>query len=213
MGNAKEQHAVWEAIAQSFDRSRQRTWSHVEQYIARLPPKQRLLDLMCGNGRHSALAVAAGHDTICFDWSRPLVAAAHARHAQGVVGDATRLPFANGSFDACTYVAGWHGIPSPSGRAASLKELRRVLRPGATAQITSWSRDAPRFRDQGIPGEPLDTIIPWRSDGHDAQRTYHLTTLDQLRAQCEEAGFTVTAAEEVAIVHPEPDNLVVTVTA
>lgn len=209
MADATDQHAVWESIAASFDRSRDRTWTHVADYLARLPADARVLDLMCGNGRHTRLARDAGHDAVCFDWARPLVATAHDRYGGGVVGDATRLPFRDASFDACTYVAGWHGIPSAEGRAASLQELHRVLRPGGTTQITSWSRNAPRFRDQGPRDAPFDTIIPWRSDGHDASRTYHLTTLPRLQKACEAAGFTVEEAYEVAIVSKEPDNLVV----
>ncbi len=211
MEKPADQHAVWESIAASFDRSRQRTWQHVEEYLAALNPASRVLDLMCGNGRHAGVARNAGHEVVCFDWARPLVAAAHDRYGGGVVGDATRLPFCDGAFDACTYVAGWHGIPSDAGRMDSLRELRRVLSPGGTAQITSWSRDAPRFQDQGVSDEPVDTIIPWRSDGHDAQRTYHLTTLDHLRKHCVDAGFTVDAAYEVAIVNHAPDNLVLEV--
>lgn len=207
---ASDQRGVWERIADSFDRSRSRTWPHVKTYLAELPAGSRVLDLMCGNGRHTDPAVAR-HRTVAFDWSRGLVGKVHARTGVGVVGDATRLPFQTNAFDACIYVAGWHGIPTEEGRMDSLRELHRVLRPGGTAQITSWSRDAPRFQGEGTPGEPVDTIIPWRSDGHDEQRTYHLTTLEHLVDHCVAAGFTVLEATEVAIVNSHPDNLVVTV--
>lgn len=207
---ATDQRGVWERIADSFDRSRQRTWPHVKTYLAELPAGSRVLDLMCGNGRHTVPA-AARHRAVAFDWSAGLVGKVHGRLGNGVVGDATALPFQDDAFDACIYVAGWHGIPSHDGRMDSLRELRRVLRPGGTAQITSWSRDAPRFKDQGEHGKPLDTIIPWRSDGHDEQRTYHLTTLERLVGHCEAAGFFVADATEVAIVNSHPDNLVVTV--
>lgn len=203
-----DQRRVWERIADSFDASRQRTWDHVVSYLRDLPRGSRVLDLMCGNGRHSAVAQGLGHHVVSLDWSRPLVAKAQERYGTGVVGDATRLPFADDAFDACIYVAGWHGIPTKEGRMASLRELHRVLKPDATAQITNWSRNAPRFREQGTPGAPVDVIIPWRSGGHDEDRTYHLTTLERFQTACRDTGFTVLDATEVAIVSDAPDNLV-----
>lgn len=213
MDSAPDQRAVWESIAASFDRTRDRTWPHVVAYLEGLSNDATVLDLMCGNGRHGRVARELGHNVVSFDWARNLVAFAHQQAGGGVVGDATRLPLANDSFDACTYVAGWHGIPSAPGRRDSLRELHRVLRPGGTAQITVWSRDAPRFKDQGTSGEPMDVVVPWRSDGLDEARTYHLTTLPEFVTQCEHAGFTVLHAEAVAVAAKTPDNLVVEVQA
>jgi tRNA (uracil-5-)-methyltransferase TRM9 len=210
---APDQRAVWERIADSFDCSRRRTWPHVEEYLKGLPAKSQVLDLMCGNGRHTKLAQKFGHDVVSFDWSKPLVQVSHERYGSGVVGDATALPFSNGAFDACIYVAGWHGISTPAGRDESLRELHRVLRPGSTAQITNWSREAPRFASVGVPGESVDVMIPWRSDGHDEDRTYHLTTGSGFTEQCETAGFEVFDAFNVSVVAQPPaiDNHVVLV--
>ncbi|MGB0653179.1 MAG: class I SAM-dependent methyltransferase [Thermoplasmatota archaeon] len=189
---AQDQHRVWETIAESFDATRQRPWSVVTEFLADLPPGQRLLDLMAGNGRHAALAKEAGHDAWWCDWSRPAARLA-AGHLVGpvVVGDATALPFAGASFDACIYIAGLHGIPAPEGRVASLAELRRVLSPGGRALVTVWAREAPRFAEEGPPGEPFDLVVPWRRDGHEEQRTYHLYTEAALRADLEAAGLLV----------------------
>ncbi len=203
-----DQHRAWETIAESFDRSRTRTWPHVDRFLAGLSPG-RVLDLMTGNGRHVPSIQHGGHDAVVLDWARPLVKIAATRHdVDGVAGDATRLPFADSTFDACVYVAGLHGIPTAEGRAQSLAELRRVLRPGGKAQITVWSRDAPRFRDEGTPGEPVDVVIPWRSDGHDVARAYHLYTASTLRRDVEAAGLHVTGEAEASVVS-EADNLVI----
>ena len=53
---ASDQRKVWTAIADSFDRTRQRPWPHVVRFIEGLPPASRVLDLMCGNGRHAKVA-------------------------------------------------------------------------------------------------------------------------------------------------------------
>ncbi len=211
--DAAHQHRVWEEIADSFSASRTRTWPHVAAFLTKdIPNGGRVLDLMAGNGRHTGVGLAAGHDMVALDWSRPLCAGNAVRRPEAsvIAGDATALPFGDEQFDACIYVAGLHGIPTAEGRLESLLELRRVLRRGALAQITVWSRDAPRFRDQGEPGEPVDVVIPWRSGGHDAPRTYHLYSPPALRRAVEAAGFEVVAQDAVAVVSRDgPDNLVI----
>jgi tRNA (uracil-5-)-methyltransferase TRM9 len=203
-----DQHRVWESIAQSFDQSRTRRWPHVEDFLRGLPPG-RCLDLMAGNGRHIPSILDAGHTATWLDWSRPAARIAAKRYpADVVVADATQLPLASASHDAAIYVAGLHSIPTAAGRAASLAELHRVLVPGGSAQVTVWSRNAPRFADQGEPDQPLDVVLPWRSHGHDEPRQYHLYTRAALRRDLEAAGFTVVEEADVAIVSDAPDNLV-----
>jgi SAM-dependent methyltransferase len=203
---ASDQREVWTAIADSFDRTRQRPWPHVVAFLEALPPSSRVLDLMAGNGRHAKAAAAAGHAVVALDWSRPLVARSA---GDRVLADATRLPLRTGAFDACVFVAGLHGLPGAEGRAACLGELHSVLRDGGLAQVTVWSRDAPRFRAvPGPPGEPADVEVPWRADGHDAVRTYHLYTEAALRRDLEAAGFHVDQLAPVALAGDGPDNLV-----
>lgn len=209
----RPQREVWDAIAASFDRTRARPWPHVEGFLAALPKGTRVLDLMAGNGRHSLVAADGGLDPVWLDWSRALATLSSERlpHIPHVVADATRLPFADATFDAAICVAALHGLPDPEHRAASLTELRRVLKPDAPAQLTVWSRDAPRFRD--LPARETDVVVPWKADGFDEARTYHLYRPESLRAALEGAGFRVHRIDEVAIASKEPDNLVALVAA
>lgn len=206
---SRSQHAVWESIAESFDRNRTRTWPHVEAFLRGLPAGSRVLDLMGGNGRHLASIRAAGHASIWADFSRPASRIVARRHPEAavVVADACAVPLAEASCGAAILVAGLHSLPTAQARSACLGELRRVLRPSGQAQVTVWSRDAPRFRDQGKPGEPLDVVIPWRSDGHDAPRHYYLYTPDALRGDLEAAGLQVASIGPASVVAPD-DNLV-----
>jgi SAM-dependent methyltransferase len=204
---SRAQHRVWEQIAASFDARRTRTWPHVDAFLAAVAdaaPHARVLDAMAGNGRHTRVGDRLGLRMVACDWSRPL-----ARLAGGVAADARRLPFRDGAFAAAICVAGLHGIPDRSDRIRCLRELRRTVAPGGRLQLTVWSRDAPRFRAQGTPGEPLDVVIPWRADGHDAARTYHLYTRAALRADCDEAGWQVGPVQALAVAGDEADNLAV----
>jgi len=205
---AFDQRKVWTAIADSFDATRQRPWPHVARFIEGLPPASRVLDLMCGNGRHAKVAAEAAHHVVALDWSLPLVRRAH---GDRVLADAVRLPLRDATFDACVFAAGLHGIPTAEARAACLAEMLRVLVPDGVAQVTVWSRDAPRFAALGTPGQPADVEVPWRAGGHDEPRHYHLYTAPALRADLEGAGFRVASLQAIAVAAAEPDNLVAVV--
>jgi ubiquinone/menaquinone biosynthesis C-methylase UbiE len=94
-----------------------------------------LLDAGCGNGRYShyLLKNAAPDARIAaFDLSLGMLSRARARLKSDRVGfasaDVTRLPFADGTFDAA--VCGWVLEHLPDPRPA-LREFHRVLQPGA----------------------------------------------------------------------------------
>ena len=207
MASDPDQRRVWTAIATAFDRTRQKPWPHVAEFIRSLPPASLVLDLMAGNGRHARVAAEAAHHPVALDWSLPLVRRAH---GDRVLADATRIPLRDGSVDAAVYCAGLHGLPSGDGRAASLRELRRVLRPGGLAQVTVWSREAPRFAALGLPPGPADVAVPWKSGSLQEERHYHLYTAEALRADLEAVGFEVRSVTAVSIAEPN-DNLVAVV--
>jgi len=158
---------------------------------------------MAGNGRHTKAATDSGHDAIACDWSRALC---ERNEGNVVQSDARRLPFCDDSFDAALYIAGLHGIPDEVGRQQSLAEVHRVLRRGGKLLVTVWSRAAARFG--AIPAGEDDIVVPWRRDGHDGPRTYHLYTPASLQSCLEEAGFVVEACIDGAIDGPSPDNVV-----
>jgi SAM-dependent methyltransferase len=107
----------------------------------------RLLDLGCGFGRHAYEALRRGADVVACDLSRAelaqvqglMVAMAAAGEtppgitAGCVVGDATRLPYPDASFDRVIASEVMEHIPDDAG---ALAELHRVLRPGGTLAVT-----------------------------------------------------------------------------
>lgn len=95
---------------------------------------KRILDAGCGNGRHcNYILRRADADAFigAFDLSQRMLKRAHRRlkskRVHYVAADLTRLPYADGFFDAV--VCGWvlEHLPDPR---PGLSELARILRPG-----------------------------------------------------------------------------------
>lgn len=95
---------------------------------ALLPPGGPVLDLACGTGRISRLLRARGETVVGVDASWGMAAATRAAAGAPVVlGDAFRLPFADGRFAA---VVALRLTFHYADLAALLREMARVVRPG-----------------------------------------------------------------------------------
>jgi demethylmenaquinone methyltransferase / 2-methoxy-6-polyprenyl-1,4-benzoquinol methylase len=92
-------------------------------------PGQRILDVATGTGLVARELVARGATVVGLDQSEEMLA--HARKVAGgatfVRGEAERLPFADGDFDALTFT---YLLRYVDDRAATMRELARVVRPG-----------------------------------------------------------------------------------
>ncbi len=94
----------------------------------------RVLDVATGTGDVAfAIQQAGAREVIGLDFSPEMIAAAKAKAAERgtpvvfLIGDAMRLPFPDGSFDACTVSFGLRNMPD---YGAAIAEMTRVLRPG-----------------------------------------------------------------------------------
>jgi SAM-dependent methyltransferase len=96
----------------------------------------RVLELGCGAGTYVRLLAKRGHSVIGLDYSLPslgrAVAADLARAGSYVAGDASRLPFRDGSFKAVTCIG---VLQTLEGHEATLSEIARVLEPGGVAVV------------------------------------------------------------------------------
>lgn len=100
---------------------------------------RRVLDLATGSG-DLALAIRRAcpdAEVIGADFCEPMLRQARAKGLdQLVVADGTRLPFADGVFDAVTVAFGLRNMAS---REAALREMARVLRPGGLVLVMDFS--------------------------------------------------------------------------
>src|SRR5216110_3821012 len=135
---------------------------------------KRILDAACGNGRYSKFLLKhADKDALLtsFDLSPKMLLRAKARlrnpRVTHAVADLTRLPYADGTFDAV--VCGWvlEHLPDP---LPGLRELSRVLAPGGKLLLLCTE----------------DTIT-----GALCSRLWHCRTYNRLKLQkqCQDVGL------------------------
>jgi SAM-dependent methyltransferase len=110
-------------------------------------PGDRVLDLGCGAGRHAFEALRRGAHVVALDTDESelrqvtnmFAAMGEAGEipapgsARTVAGDATAMPFPDGSFDRVIAAEVLEHIPADQ---AAMNEIGRVLRPGGMAAIT-----------------------------------------------------------------------------
>jgi demethylmenaquinone methyltransferase / 2-methoxy-6-polyprenyl-1,4-benzoquinol methylase len=121
-------------------------------------PGQRVLDVATGTGMVAAeLARHAFCAVVGLDQSEDMLGAARHRLARApelagrvtlVTGEAERLPFADGEFDALTFTYLLRYVEDP---AATMRELARVVRPGGRIGMVEF----------GVPREPVLRAL-WR---------------------------------------------------
>jgi demethylmenaquinone methyltransferase/2-methoxy-6-polyprenyl-1,4-benzoquinol methylase len=107
--------------------------------VSRIPPGARVLDVATGTGAVAVELRARGCEVVGVDQSPEMLAVARARGLDVVEGRAESLPFGDASFDALTFTYLLRYVDDP---VATLRELRRIVRPGGT--IASLEFAVPR---------------------------------------------------------------------
>ena len=136
---------MFDAVAKRYDVTndvlslgQDRRWR--KDVLDAVEPKagELVLDLAAGTGTSSLPFTEAGATVIPCDFSVGMLQVGKkARPALPfVAGDGTKLPFADGTFDAVTISFGLRNIVDP---VAGLRELRRVTRPGGRLVVCEFS--------------------------------------------------------------------------
>ncbi|MFW5927710.1 MAG: class I SAM-dependent methyltransferase [Thermoplasmatota archaeon] len=193
---------TFDSIAEHFDKTRNRPWKEVKEFLENTSGKT--IDIGCGNGRHSKVALEKDHDVTCLDASMELLRIARKKlkgRPDLVRSGIKNMPFKKGSFDNSIYIAAIHHLQE--GRVQSLKETRRILKPSGNMIVSSWAREQDRW---DLEEDEQDVIVPWtREDGEIIDRFYHLYRLEELRDDVKKAGFRI-----IEFFHSKGNNYVIT---
>ena len=150
MSGDRHDPAVWDRAAQVYGRQEHLELQAVRHALDLLAPApgDELLDVATGTGlvlRELAERPDAPRRAVGVDGSPGMLARVGALPAGYATqrGDATALSHRDGAFDVAV-AAYLLQVLLPAQRAAALRELRRVVRPGGrVALVTPWSPRAP----------------------------------------------------------------------
>ncbi|MFJ8044566.1 demethylmenaquinone methyltransferase [Kitasatospora sp. NPDC096147] len=141
----REVAAMFDDVAAKYDRTNDvlslgqaRAWRRAVAEAVDAGPGQRVLDLGAGTGTSSLPFAEAGAEVVPCDFSIGMLGEGKKRHPELALtaGDATKLPFADDSFDATTISFALRNVQDTD---AALRELHRVTKPGGKVVICEFS--------------------------------------------------------------------------
>lgn len=137
-------------------------WRRRAVALVNLQPGETMLDICSGTGDflQAALRRTKGRvNLVAMDYCRPMLEIAREKiggQPAYYVGDATRLPFAEGKFDVVT--VGW-GLRNVPDLEQTLAEVRRVLKPnGRFVSLDCFTPSNPLMR---LSGAVLAKVLPF----------------------------------------------------
>jgi demethylmenaquinone methyltransferase/2-methoxy-6-polyprenyl-1,4-benzoquinol methylase len=156
----REVSAMFDQVAERYDLlndvlsvGRVRWWRRVVTAAVGAGAGDLVLDLAAGTGTSARALAGAGATCVACDFSLGMLGVGARKTGREAVsfvaGDAVRLPFRDGIFDAVTMSFGLRNVADTG---AALAEMRRVTRPGGRLVICEFGH---------LPAGPLDRLYDW----------------------------------------------------
>lgn len=137
--------AMFDGVARRYDLAndvlsmgQDRRWRKLVATAVDAKPGDRVLDLAAGTGTSSQPFANAGAQVVPCDFSIGMLEVGKHRRPElsFTAGDATKLPFADETFDAVTISFGLRNVVDTN---AALSEMLRVTRPGGKLVVCEFS--------------------------------------------------------------------------
>jgi demethylmenaquinone methyltransferase / 2-methoxy-6-polyprenyl-1,4-benzoquinol methylase len=142
----KDPHEVasmFDAVARRYDVTntvlslgQDRAWRRATRAALQIGPGDKVLDLAAGTAVSTVELARSGAWCVACDFSVGMLKAGAERAVPKLAGDATRLPFDDGVFDAVTISFGLRNV---NPHVEGLREMARVTRPGGRLVVCEFS--------------------------------------------------------------------------
>jgi len=182
----QSQQEVWDKIAPEWTEFKQKPAEHVLNFLKN--KKGNILDLGSGSGRQLINLKTKGKMHLV-DFSREMIELAKKRakqkkiKAEFFVSNIIKLPFEDNFFDSAICIAVLTCIKGKENRKKVIRELFRVLKPGAQADIGVWNFKSKRFKNS-----KKEKYIKWTDKGI---RYYYLFEEREIHDLFKDVGFKI----------------------
>jgi len=171
------QEEVWDKIASEWHEFKKTPSKTATDFLNK--SKGNILDFGSGSGRN-LLGLKKSNDKTIYlvDFSNNMLKLAKKRakkleiEIKTIKSPLEKTDLKDDFFDAAIFTASLHCIPEKENREKGVKELYRILKPGAKAEIEVWNKNSERFKDR-----PKEKFISWRDKG---KRYYYLYDEEEL---------------------------------
>jgi ubiquinone/menaquinone biosynthesis C-methylase UbiE len=192
------QQETWNAIAEQWFHFRQKPFHELRGILenaANSWKPGKILDIGTGNARNLLAFANNGFECHGMDFSGEMIKYAKkfsekkSFKANLIKAWAEKLPYKNNFFDYCLNISVIHHLKKKE-QIESLKEMNRVMKPGAKAIITAWNKWQSKFIFKN-----KETEIPWNVGGKILPRYYYLFNYFELKSLLKSAGFKIIHSE------------------
>ena len=179
------QKQVWDNIAKEWYEFKTKPTEHTIKFLKNKTGK--VLDLGSGAGRH--LMKIKNGKMYLVDFSKEMIKFAKQKakekniKAEFFVSELTKLPFKDNYFDSAICMSTLHCVKEKQNREKTVRELVRVLKTGAQAEIGVWNKDSKRFKNS-----PKEKLVGWRNKG---KRYYYLYDEKEVHDLFKKIGFKI----------------------
>lgn len=182
MKHSDNQQEVWNKIAESWADWRKNPSEETVKFSE--GKKGKVLDIACGNCRQ--LTPFKHCELYGVDFSPEMIknarefCKANKMKVDLKVANASALPFDDNFFDAVLFLFSFHNLKAGD-RKKSLKEMKRVMKPGAVGLLSVWLK-----KEKG------DKDIPWEAGLDEVvYRYYYFFSKKELVEMVRKSGFTI----------------------
>lgn len=182
------QKEVWNNIAEEWHRFKKTPSKIATEFVNNF--EGRILDFGSGSGRNLLnLKENKKRELYLVDFSEKMLNLAKKRSKElgiEIKIKKSRLEktnFKDNFFDAAICTAAIHCIETENKRKLAVKELYRILKSGAKAEIEVWDRNSKWFKNK-----PKEKYISWRDKG---KRYYYLYEGNEIGNLFKEIGFKI----------------------
>lgn len=165
---------VYNQIAHSFSKTRYKKWKSVNDFLEKVLPNERILELGCGNGKN---LIDHKEQSLGVDISEEFCKICENKGIKTICCDILDVELEEESYDHILCIAVIHHLPKMEDQIRLIQKIYRLLKPGGRALITGWNISEPKHSFH-----PGDNLVKFG----ESMRYYYIYQIGELKEMIEQ---------------------------